>query len=44
MTLEEAIKRYEQRTEDIYALADCYHSDEGVYLDIETKYRAEAEE
>lgn len=43
MTLEEAIKHEEYKTEEYYSLANTYHTDEGVYLTMETKARNKAE-
>lgn len=44
MTLDEAIKHAEEVAENKYGLADAYHTDEGVYLEEETKCRMCAEE
>ena len=44
MTLDEAIKHTEEKAEEYYSLASAYHTDEGVYLKIETRWRMCAEE
>jgi len=43
MILDEAIKLEEQTFENYYSLANIYHTDEGVYLTMETKARNQAE-
>lgn len=43
MTLGEAIKHEEHNSENYYSLANTYHTDEGVYLTMETKARNQAE-
>ena len=44
MTLDEAIAHAERKAENNYALAGSYHTDEGVYLEEETRCRQCAEE
>lgn len=43
MTLDEAIIWYKDLAELDYGLAESYHTDEGVYLEQETKCRERAE-
>lgn len=43
MTLDEAIKHAEEKASTNYILASSYHTDEGVYLEEETKCRMCAE-
>lgn len=43
MTLDEAIKFEEHTSENYYSLANTYHTDEGVYLTMETKAKNQAE-
>ena len=44
MTLDEAIKHAEEKAEQNYQMVGAYHTDEGVYLEEETKCRMCAEE
>ncbi len=43
LSLDEMITLYEDKAERAYSTADIYHTDEGVYLTEETKWREKAE-